>query len=74
MRIETLALDEAALLGAALIAGTGCGIYRTADEALAVAGRQRRRMVPPDPVRHRAYAAQFERAFLPWQQRLTFRA
>jgi sugar (pentulose or hexulose) kinase len=68
--VEALAADEAALLGAALIAGVGCGVYRTADEALAVASAQHRLPVEPDAARHRAYAARFEQEFEPWQRRL----
>ena len=50
---------DLACVGAAVLAGTGCGIYRNAEEGyerLAV----RERVLQPDPERARIYAALFE--------------
>ncbi len=62
--------DEAALLGAALIAGVGCGRYPDAATALACAAARPCERVEPDPERHRRYADRFDRHYLPWQGRL----
>jgi xylulokinase len=69
-RIDVLEDAEATLFGAALVAGVGCGLYRDADEALAVAARRQALRVEPDAERRRIYAGLFEREFQSWQQRL----
>lgn len=68
------AADEAALLGAALIAGVGCGLYPDAATALAVAAARPRECVVPDTARQRRYAEKFVEEFLPWQGRLVAEA
>lgn len=68
--LDALADDEATLLGAALVAGVGCGVYADAAEALAVAARRPAARVEPDAARHQLYAARFERDFAPWQRQL----
>jgi sugar (pentulose or hexulose) kinase len=70
MPVVVMATDEATLSGAALIAGVGCGFYRDAAEALAVAAQQPATMVEPDPRRHALYAERFEH-YRRWQQLLT---
>ena len=50
---------DLACVGAAVLAGTGCGIYRNAEEGynrLAV----QERVLQPDPERAKIYAALFE--------------
>jgi len=69
--LRALADDEATLLGAALIAGAGCGVYAGAAEALAVAAARPSVVVAPDPARHAVHAERFAQAFEPWQRRLT---
>jgi xylulokinase len=69
--LDVLADDEATLLGAALVVGAGCGVYRDAAEALAVAARRPAARVEPDAGRHQIYAARFARDFAPWQRQLT---
>lgn len=69
--LDVLADAEAALLGAALVAGAGCGVYAGQAEALAVAARRPAARVDPDMARHRQYAARYERGFAPWQRLIT---
>lgn len=68
--LDVRAADEAALLGAVLIAGVGCGLYPDPATALACAAARPRERVEPDAARHRRYADLFDRHFLPWQGRL----
>lgn len=72
--IDALALDEAALLGAALLAGMGARVYATIDEALAVADSQQSTRIEPNWERHQGYARLFETAFWPWQEHMQQRA
>ncbi len=65
--IHVPATDEATLFGAALIGGIGCGVYRDADEALAVAAAQPITTIEPDMERHKMYTACFEQ-FAKWQR------
>ncbi|HEU5014898.1 MAG TPA: FGGY family carbohydrate kinase [Roseiflexaceae bacterium] len=65
--IHIPATDEATLFGAALIAGIGCGVYRDADEALAVAAAQPGTTIEPDMERHQMYMERFEQ-FAKWQR------
>ena len=69
--LDALDDDEATLLGAALVAGVGCGVYRDSAEALAVAANRPSTRVAPDLSRHARYAARFDRDFAPWQRQLT---
>lgn len=63
-------IEEAAALGAALVAGIGCGVYRSADDAI----RQTRHAVLetyiPDHQQHTIYRRLYERGFEPLQQPL----
>lgn len=68
--LRALATDEATLLGAALTAGAGCGVYRDGGEALAVAAGLPATTIEPDLGRHRRYAERFEQ-FERWRQIIT---
>lgn len=68
--IHALAMDEATMLGAALIAGVGCGVYSSADQAFVVAAAQPAQMIEPDRTRHATYADRFHTTFLPWMHTL----
>ncbi len=63
-RIEVFPESEATLLGAALAAGIGCGLYPDAPAALAAIAGAPRQVVQPDPERHAAYRALYENGFL----------
>jgi xylulokinase len=68
--LDVLSQKEATLLGAALLAGIGAGMYTDAHKAaecLAAYGLER---FEPDPTRHEAYQQLFERGFLPLQDAL----
>lgn len=67
--LDVRAADEAALLGAALIAGVGYGRYPDAATAIACAAARPATRVEPDVTRHRRYAELFAERFLPWQRR-----
>jgi xylulokinase len=69
--LDILADDEATLLGAALVAGAGCGVYAHPAEALAVAARRPSTRLAPDAGRHQIYAERFDRGFAPWQRQLS---
>jgi sugar (pentulose or hexulose) kinase len=58
---------EAAALGAALLAGLGCGRVAGEDEALAAAGRVAE-VIEPDAARHAVFRQRYEQLFLPWQR------
>ncbi len=66
-RIEIFPEAEATLLGAAVAAGIGCGVYAGAAEALETLAGRRREVILPDPDRHAAYRALFEEGYLPLQ-------
>jgi len=53
--IEVSAAQEATLLGAALLAGAGCGLYASQDQALQAAEPRSERIIYPDADRHRIY-------------------
>jgi sugar (pentulose or hexulose) kinase len=58
-RINIPAIDEASLLGAALIGGIGAGTYANEAEARAVAAYQSYSTLDPDAERHLAYTRAF---------------
>jgi xylulokinase len=62
-------IEEAALLGAALIAGMGCSLYANADEALASHQQLDEVVYLPDPANHRDYLPVREH-YLIWQRPL----
>lgn len=60
-------IEEASLLGAALCAGAGAGVYASMDEAARVSANLVSRRVDPDESRHRMYRRLYENGFLPLQ-------
>jgi xylulokinase len=69
-RISVLAEREATLLGAALVAGIGCGVYSGEAEALAGLDRSPARAYEPDSRRHHVYVDLYEGGYLPFQEPL----
>jgi xylulokinase len=65
--LEALHMPEATLLGAALIAGLGSGLYADEAEALRAIGGQPRRVIRPRPELHQEYRRRFEEGFLALQ-------
>ncbi len=69
--LELPGIAEASLLGAALAAGIGAGVYADAEEAFAaVAEAGAARVIAPDPGRREQYRALYERGFKPLQEPL----
>lgn len=66
-RLEALDMPEATLLGAALLAGVGCGIYPDARAAAEVVDRSERTVYLPDPASHLAYSNYYQNGFLALQ-------
>ncbi len=66
--IEMLPAAEATLLGAALLAGIGAGVYANAAEAVAAACREGAQVFSPDPKRHVEYRERYEKEYVPFQQ------
>ena len=64
------ACPEATLLGAALLAGVGAGVYRDAADALRQTTRAPAATYLPDPERHQRYRLLFAEGYLPLQQPL----
>ncbi|HSH78623.1 MAG TPA: FGGY family carbohydrate kinase [Herpetosiphonaceae bacterium] len=69
-RCEVPPLPEAAVLGAAMIAGIGAGLYRDAHEAVRATGQQASAVFVPDDRRHQPYRHLYEHGYLPFQQPL----
>lgn len=63
-QIQVSPEPEATLLGAALAAGIGCGVYTDTADALAQIVRPPGEIIAPDPDRHRVYHALFESGYL----------
>lgn len=63
-------IDEASLLGAALCAAIGAGVYASAAEAAAALTATSARVVQPNMERHRQYRQLYESGYLPLQQAL----
>jgi sugar (pentulose or hexulose) kinase len=61
---------EATLLGAALAAGIGCGLYRDATEALARLAPQKVDTFYPDAENHAIYKRLFDQGYLMFQEPL----
>ncbi len=68
--IQVSAESEATLLGAALAAGIGNGVYRDEAEALAAIEARPAETFYPDPARHQVYKSLFEDGYLPFQEPL----
>ncbi|SFJ51450.1 xylulokinase [Halobacillus dabanensis] len=58
---------EVTLLGAALVAGLGAGIYSSPDEIIRVVGKAEHRQVSPDKHLHQRYSEIFTEGYLPLQ-------
>jgi len=66
-RLEALDMPEATLLGAALVAGVGCGVFPNAQTALASVDRSKRTIYLPDLAHHKIYSHYYEIGFLALQ-------
>ena len=67
-RIEASAAPEATLLGAALVAGIGSGIYANEDEAFSGMHLNPVEVFLPDSERHGIYRRLYEQNYLPLQE------
>jgi sugar (pentulose or hexulose) kinase len=63
--IRILQNQEAALIGAALIAALGSGMYADAEEAASVFKNEVRQELIPDPIRHQSYEQLFRNEYEP---------
>lgn len=69
-RYAALAMPEATLLGAALVAGAGCGVYAGQAQALAAAHPLETETYLPDETRHTVYQRYFQQGYLALQEPL----
>ena len=67
---EILPMPQATLLGAALIAGAGCGVYTGEAEALLAGAPPSFETITPDPGRHALYKELYEQGFEKLQEPL----
>ncbi len=63
-------VEEASLLGAALCAAVGAGVYATADAAAAAVAGTASRLIEPDMARHARYQHIYASGYLPMQAAL----
>jgi sugar (pentulose or hexulose) kinase len=63
-------INEATLLGAALTAGLGCGVYSSMEEIQSVISRQKTAEITPNIERHDVYTHYYEEGYLQLQQPL----
>lgn len=63
-------IGEATLLGAALCAGAGAGVYASMDEAANASAGLSAKTIQPDETRHAAYRKLYETGYLPLQDTL----
>ncbi|HJR78707.1 MAG TPA: FGGY family carbohydrate kinase [Anaerolineales bacterium] len=70
-RIEASAEPEATLLGAALVAGIGSGLYASEAEAFNGLALKPVEVFLPDPERHTVYRRLYEQGYLPLQEALS---
>lgn len=68
--LELPPIPEATMLGAAMAAGIGSGIYASAEEAAAAIDRQDARVVTPNGNNHEAYRKLYEEGYIALQQPL----
>jgi sugar (pentulose or hexulose) kinase len=66
-RVESLKMQETTLLGAALLAGVGAGVFRDEDEVCAPSGHLEKEIYLPDEKRHAAYRQIYETDFIGMQ-------
>ena len=69
-RIESSAEPEATLLGAALVAGIGSGVYKSETEAVANLTPDPVEVFLPNSERHEAYRRLYEQGYLIFQKAL----
>lgn len=69
-RLELPDINEATMLGAAMAAGIGCGVYGTAEEAAAAIKLERAQTVEPNASMHRKYQHFFEAGYEQLQEPL----
>ncbi|HET6595292.1 MAG TPA: FGGY family carbohydrate kinase [Anaerolineales bacterium] len=70
-RIEACAEPEATLLGAALVAGIGSGLYANESEAFYGLSLKSVEVFLPNPERHAIYRGLYEQGYLPLQEALS---
>lgn len=68
--LELPPIPEASLLGAAMAAGVGSGIYASVEEAVASIAREQSTWVHPDAERHAQYRRLYEEGYVPLQEPL----
>lgn len=68
--LEALSIAETTLLGAALLAGLGCGVYPDAQTASARLANHELARFESDPSRHAIYRQLYETGYLPLQSAL----
>lgn len=69
-RLEVLPMPEATLLGAALVAGVGCGVFADAAQAINAARQGEAEIYLPDAEQHQSYAGIYKRGYLASQDPL----
>jgi xylulokinase len=69
-RLEVPAMPEATLLGAALVAGVGAGVYAGPTEALGAVGDRAMTVYEPEGGRHARYQRFYEQGYLALQKAL----
>jgi sugar (pentulose or hexulose) kinase len=69
-RIDVLPVVEATLQGAALLAGTGAGLYESPAQALAAAARSDLRSMQPDAANHEVYLKLYRHGYRALQEPL----
>jgi xylulokinase len=69
-RFDILPFSEATLLGAALLAGAGCGYFASQEEALSSIAPSSSESIFPDKGRHVLYSRFYEQAYLTLQEPL----
>ncbi len=65
--IEVPAIREATLLGAALVAGTGIGLYTDPQEAISTVEKDLEHVYKPDDSQNKIYRRIYQEGFLPLQ-------
>lgn len=69
-KISIPSVSEATLLGAAMTAGLGCGVYNDEDEVLQLVSQRQEKHVYPNSNNHRKYQVIYEEGYLPLQEPL----
>ncbi len=66
-RLHIADVSEAALLGAAMIAGIGSGVFANADDAVRAMSPRIGETIEPDAARHAIYHKLYEDGYMRWQ-------